>query len=90
LTVARTPRLGRHWKTRGLMVLALVTPMILAIYSAFIGSWIYAGAFTLVTIVNLDLFYHSDKKTIPYTFRPFVKLESRIYKEPYDIRLEED
>ena len=85
----RRTRLGRHYKTYGLMIVALLTPVVVGLYAAIRNDWVYAAAFALVSIVNFDLFYHSDKKTMPYTFRPVVKWESRVYKEPYNPRLEE-
>ena len=83
-------RIVRPRKTYMLMILALITPAALTGYAIIIGDWIYAVAFGLVSFVNFDLYYHSTKKEMPYTFRPLVKLESIIHKEPYDPRLEEE
>jgi hypothetical protein len=76
-------------KNYALMILALAAPIVVGLYALMIGSWVYAAAFGLVAIVNFDLFHHSNKKVMPYTFRLLVKWESKIYKEPYDARLEE-
>jgi hypothetical protein len=72
------------------MVLALITPLVLTGYAIVLGAWVYAIAFGLVSIVNLDLYHHSTKKVMPYSFRPFLLLESLVRKEPYDPRLEEE
>lgn len=80
----------KYGKTYALMILALTVPIVVGLYAAIMGDWVYAAAFGLLSIVNLDLFYNSDKKKVPYTFRPILKLESEIYKEPYNSRLEED
>lgn len=82
-------RTARPRKTYVLMILALITPPVLAGYAIIIGDWVYAIAFGLVSIINFDLYYHSTKKVMPYSFRPFLLLESIIRKEPYDPRLEE-
>ena len=86
----RSDRFGKYSKTYALMILALATPLVVGLYAMIIGNWVYAAAFGLASIVNFDLFYHSNKKKMPYTFRLLVKLESKIYKEPYDPRLEEE
>lgn len=86
----RSDRFRKHSKTYALMILALAIPVVLSLYAMIVGNWVYAAAFGLLSIVNFDLFYHSNKKMMPYTFRLFVKLESKIYKEPYDPRLEEE
>lgn len=83
-------RVVRKRKAYVLMVLALITPAVLTGYAVIIGAWVYAIAFGLVSIVNLDLYYHSTKKVMPYSFRPILFLESIIRKEPYDPRLEEE
>lgn len=83
-------RLRKHTKTYALMILALTIPVFVGLYAMIISDWVYAAAFGLLSIVNFDLFYHSNKKVMPYTFRLLVKLESKIYKEPYDPRLEEE
>jgi hypothetical protein len=86
---ATIARVVRKRKAYVLMVLALITPLVLTGYAILIGAWVYAIAFGLVSIVNLDLYYHSTKKVMPYSFRPILFLESIIRKEPYDPRLEE-
>jgi len=80
----------KHSKTYVLMILTLATPIVLGLYAMIGGNWVYAAVFGLLSIVNLDLFYYSNKKMMPYTFRLLVRLESKIYKEPYDPRLEEE
>jgi P2-related tail formation protein len=81
----------KHSKTYALMIiLTLAIPIVVGVYAMIGGNWVYAATFALLSIVNLDLFYYSNKKMMPYTFRLLVKLESKIYKEPYDPRLEEE
>ena len=80
----------KHSKTYVLMILTLVTPIVVGLYAMIGSNWVYSAVFGLLSIVNLDLFYYSNKKMMPYTFRLLVRLESKIYKEPYDPRLEEE